>query len=60
MEIELILGSDSVGRIYQKLGAIHRPIATISFEEIPEEIPVEAENPEVIENKEEINIEDYF
>lgn len=39
MEIEMILGKDLVGRIYQKFENFSRPIAIISFEEIPEEIP---------------------
>ncbi len=57
MEIELILGADMVGRIYEKFGCIGHPIATINFEEIPTPI-VEGieENLEL----EKINIEDYM
>ena len=41
MEIELILGSDMVGRIYEKFGGIAHPVATISFEKLSEEISAE-------------------
>jgi len=65
MEIEMILGSDMVGRIYEKFGGIAHPVATISFEElsedIPEEIP-EFKSPGIIgffdEGLEEITAED--
>jgi len=41
MEIEMILGKDLVGRIYQKFENFSRPIAIISFEEIPDMLPEE-------------------
>jgi len=40
MEMEWILGKDLVGRLYQKVEQGYwRLIETITFEEIPEEIP---------------------